>query len=92
MPAKDLGNKHVCFKCGTKFYDLRKPEPICPKCGANQAESPANRPAPEPRRGRLAAVPKVVVPVEPEPEEVEAEADELDTFDDEEDVAADDED
>ena len=66
MPAKDLGTQHVCFKCGTKFYDMRKPEAICPKCGADQKDSPANRPAPEPRRGRLAAVPR---PVEPPPPE-----------------------
>jgi uncharacterized protein (TIGR02300 family) len=83
MPAKDLGNKHVCFKCSTKFYDLKKPEPICPKCGADQRESPALRP-PEPRRGRLSAAKAAVVePVEPEPsvevaaaEEDEAAADE----------------
>jgi uncharacterized protein (TIGR02300 family) len=92
MPAKDLGSKHVCFKCGTKFYDLRKPEAICPKCGADQKDSPANRPAPEPRRGRLAAVPRPVEPTpDPEPEEAE-EAEDLETFDDEEDVTPDDED
>jgi uncharacterized protein (TIGR02300 family) len=87
MPAKDLGAKHVCFKCGTKFYDLRKPETVCPKCGADQKDSPANRPAPEPRRSRLAAVPK---PPEPEPEVPEAaeETEELETFDDDEEVAA----
>ena len=42
MPA-NLGTKHTCFKCGTKFYDLKKPEPVCPKCGADQRESPALR-------------------------------------------------
>jgi uncharacterized protein (TIGR02300 family) len=93
MPAKDLGTKHVCFKCGTKFYDLRKPEAICPKCGADQRDSPANRPAPEPRRGRLAAVPKPVEPAAPEPEEPAEEADDLGSFDDEEETTpADDED
>jgi uncharacterized protein (TIGR02300 family) len=82
MAAKDLGTKHVCFKCSTKFYDLKKPEALCPKCGADQKLSPANRPAPEPRKGRLAAVPKVVEPVAPvEPAEVAEE--ELETFDDE---------
>ena len=83
MPAKDLGTKHVCFKCSTKFYDLKKPEALCPKCGADQNLSPANRPAPEPRKGRLAAVPKVIEPVVPvEPEGV-AEEEELETFEDE---------
>ena len=23
-----------------RFYDLKKPEPLCPKCGADQRESP----------------------------------------------------
>ncbi len=73
MPAKDLGNKFVCFKCSTKFYDLKKPDPVCPKCGADQRESPANKPASEGRRGRLAAVPKVVEPVEPEETAAESE-------------------
>lgn len=29
----DLGTKYECSNCGTKFYDLGKPEPLCPKCG-----------------------------------------------------------
>ncbi len=68
MPAKDLGTKHTCFKCGTKFYDLKKPEPLCPKCGADQRESPALKPAPSERRQRAPAR-----PVAPEPEEAETE-------------------
>lgn len=35
----DLGTKHECYSCGAKFYDLGKPEPICPKCGANQKDA-----------------------------------------------------
>jgi len=72
MPAKDLGNKFVCFKCSTKFYDMKKPDPLCPKCGADQRDSPALKPASEGRRGRLAAVAKVIEPLEPA-EEVAAE-------------------
>jgi uncharacterized protein (TIGR02300 family) len=45
MPAKDLGTKWNCFKCGTKFYDLKKPDPVCPKCGANPQDSPALKPS-----------------------------------------------
>lgn len=72
MPAKDLGTKHVCFKCGTRFYDLKKPEPICPKCGADQRQSPAVK-APAEKRARPAARPPAP---EPEAEAVEAEVDE----------------
>lgn len=34
----DLGNKHECLNCGTKFYDLGRSELICPSCGADQEE------------------------------------------------------
>ncbi|MCU0701302.1 MAG: FYDLN acid domain-containing protein [Myxococcaceae bacterium] len=64
MPAKDFGTKFVCFKCSTKFYDMKKPDPICPKCGADQREAASTR-ASESRRSRLAAVPKIIEPVEP---------------------------
>jgi uncharacterized protein (TIGR02300 family) len=67
MPARDLGRKHDCFKCGTKFYDLKKPAPICPKCGADQRERPAQRgPSPAAEKKRAPA------PVEPEAEELPA--------------------
>src|SRR5512140_20744 len=36
----ELGQKHDCFKCGTKFYDLRKTPVICPKCHADQKDAP----------------------------------------------------
>jgi hypothetical protein len=46
-----LGAKHTCFSCGAKFYDLNKPEPICPKCNTNQTERPIDKPKPpEPPR------------------------------------------
>lgn len=94
MPAKDLGTKFVCFKCGTKFYDLKKPDPLCPKCGADQRESPANKPA-EGRRSRL-AVAKAIAPVEPEEElevkeEVEDDLEEIEEDEVDEDVQEDDE-
>jgi uncharacterized protein (TIGR02300 family) len=34
MAKTELGNKHQCNSCNTKFYDLQKEVPICPKCGA----------------------------------------------------------
>jgi hypothetical protein len=35
-----LGQRWVCYACEAKFYDLNRPEPICPKCKADQRESP----------------------------------------------------
>ena len=32
----DLGTRYKCYKCGTKFYDMSRPEPLCPSCGVNQ--------------------------------------------------------
>lgn len=70
MPVKDLGQRHICFKCGTKFYDMKKPDPVCPKCGADQRENVVAKPS-EGRRGRLSSTPKIIEPI-PEPEEPEA--------------------
>jgi uncharacterized protein (TIGR02300 family) len=56
--ARDLGTKYVCFKCGTKFYDLKKPAPTCPKCGTDQREAPAPKTAAQQRAAARAAAPK----------------------------------
>ena len=49
----DLGKKYTCFECGTKFYDLGRPEPICPRCGVDQRLAPGSDYVPaqsDPRR------------------------------------------
>jgi uncharacterized protein (TIGR02300 family) len=88
MPAKDFGTKFTCYKCSTKFYDMKKPDPVCPKCGADQREASASR-ASESRRSRLAAAPKIIEPVEPVEPAAEGEEAELEV--EEEEVVADDE-
>jgi hypothetical protein len=70
-----FGKKFSCWKCSTKFYDLNKPEPRCPKCGAN--------PEDDPNRGL------VVPPAAAFPEEAAEEVDE--TFEEEAEEEADDE-
>ncbi len=45
-----LGTRYSCFECGLKFYDLNRPDPLCPKCGADQR----NNPNPDPREAVLA--------------------------------------
>jgi uncharacterized protein (TIGR02300 family) len=89
MAGKDLGNKHLCFKCSTKFYDFKKPEPICPKCGADQRQSPALKAPPAERRQKAPPKP---APEEAEPtldEEVEGDEAELDEDDEDEDEESD---
>jgi hypothetical protein len=61
----ELGKKFECYSCGTKFYNLGRPEAICPKCGANQKnaktdDAPVSVPRP-PRR--------TTIIMEPPPEE-----------------------
>lgn len=49
----DLGKKFACYSCGTKFYNLGKPEALCPKCGANQKDARSDdSPPPVPRPPR----------------------------------------
>lgn len=47
-----LGTKWSCYQCGSRFYDLHRPEPLCPKCGADQRQRPKvslqSAPAPPP--------------------------------------------
>ena len=41
MPKKKMGTKCVCTSCGCYFYDMRKPKPACPQCGAAVSASSA---------------------------------------------------
>jgi hypothetical protein len=38
VSSAGLGKRYKCYKCDTKFYDLGKPQPLCPSCGANQLD------------------------------------------------------
>jgi hypothetical protein len=81
-----LGKRYTCFKCSTKFYDLNKAEPFCPKCGADQREDPT----PDPKvallqkggRGAIRVQPAAKPPVA----EGDAEGDEEAEFDLDEDL------
>jgi hypothetical protein len=58
-----LGKKYTCYSCHTKFYDLGKPVPTCPKCGADQRDA-EDTPVVSTGRGRSRVAPPPVV--EPE--------------------------
>ncbi|MCB1191983.1 MAG: FYDLN acid domain-containing protein [Leptospiraceae bacterium] len=38
-----LGKKYTCYNCSTKFYDLGKPDKVCPKCGCDQNAKPLTK-------------------------------------------------
>jgi uncharacterized protein (TIGR02300 family) len=99
----ELGNKHHCQQCGTKFFDLNKNPVICPKCGAVQqvVSSRTVRAAP-PEKEEVEAEPGVeIVSLEeveavettletPADDDVEIEDEPADTFLEEEEEDTDD--
>jgi uncharacterized protein (TIGR02300 family) len=80
--ARDLGTKYTCFKCGTKFYDLKKPAPTCPKCGTDQREAPVPKVVTA-RQARAAAVAREEELAAAEENEVEGEEEEEEEADEE---------
>jgi hypothetical protein len=75
----ELGRKYTCYSCHTKFYDLGKPVPLCPKCGADQRDA-EEAPVYTPTRSRR------VVEEPPEEEEVTPAAEPAEGAEEEEDL------
>ncbi len=57
MAKSEWGMKRTCQDCGAPFYDLKKKNIVCPKCGAvfdsappakPKRPAPVEKPAPEP--------------------------------------------
>jgi uncharacterized protein (TIGR02300 family) len=93
MAKPELGEKHTCVSCGTRFFDLGKSPAICPKCATEQpAEQPRlKRAAPMPEEAKKAPKPAVVDPDEVDVEVADEDADEdiledADDLDDDADV------
>lgn len=101
MPELKLGSKYECQNCGTKFYDLGKTDPVCPKCGTSPRESLDELPAASQAARRKRKVEVVRPPDDDEAEPIEAaeiddeiaapEGVEADLVDDEEEEDLDDE-
>lgn len=53
MAKPELGAKHQCQNCATKFFDLNRDPILCPKCGAVFVPLPVAR---APTRASAAAV------------------------------------
>jgi uncharacterized protein (TIGR02300 family) len=93
MAKAQLGEKHTCVSCGTRFFDFGKNPATCPKCATEQpAEQPRlKRQAPMPEEAKKIVKPVVVDPDEVDVEVAEDEADEdiledADDLDDDADV------
>ncbi len=56
-----VGSKRVCVSCATRFYDLMRTPPVCPKCGTEQPpeapRAPSIRRAPTRHRMMKAPAP-----------------------------------
>lgn len=70
MSKPEWGTKRTCQSCGAHFYDLRKDNIVCPKCGAAYDPEAVLKS----RRGRVVEKLTPVKPVVPEVAEVEEEA------------------
>ncbi len=96
----ELGTRYKCFECETKFYDLNRPQPLCPSCGKDQKERKVNQPFKRKKwRSSFKTEPEIHVDpeesdplIDPEEKELPVEADERHKDDDgfvleEEDIA-----
>lgn len=73
MAELKLGTKFECFRCNTKFYDLGKSEPVCPKCGADQREAAKSESGAVTQAARKKRKAEVVRPVVEDEEAAEVE-------------------
>ncbi|MDQ3280125.1 MAG: FYDLN acid domain-containing protein [Acidobacteriota bacterium] len=77
----ELGKKYTCYSCHTKFYDLGKPVPLCPKCGADQRDADEAPVYTAPRSRRVVEEPVEDDDFTPAPAADAAEGDEEEGFD-----------
>ena len=66
-----FGKKYICSKCGCKFYDLNRPQAICPKCGTEQETEK------KPTGKEALLKQKKGMTEQPEPKDVDAAAEDL---------------
>ncbi|MBM3600154.1 MAG: TIGR02300 family protein [Alphaproteobacteria bacterium] len=67
MAKVEWGTKRICHSCGARFYDLRREEIVCPKCGTEydpeavlksrrSRPQPDEKPAPQKKKAPVAPV------------------------------------
>lgn len=40
VDKEKFGERHTCYSCGCKFYDMHRNPPTCPKCGTDVSHPP----------------------------------------------------
>jgi hypothetical protein len=92
----ELGKKHECPDCNVRFYDLGRPQAVCPRCGRDLKDDDREDGDPIPVARVVAPVPIAAVVSEDKPDdevevfepdaevEVDEELEELEDLDDEE--------
>lgn len=40
VDREKFGERHNCFECGCKFYDMNRQPPVCPRCGVDVSKPP----------------------------------------------------
>lgn len=60
MAKSDLGKKHLCPSCDSRFYDLSRKTAKCPKCGTETEPPKPNKTRRGVRAASIAAVTKPV--------------------------------
>jgi len=74
----DLGDKHTCADCDTRYYDLGHPDATCPKCGSvNRVDEDVALASTLGRRAPKRVRPDIEEPEEDETSEDEEEDEEL---------------
>lgn len=71
MAKPEWGTKRTCLQCATRFYDMKKKPPVCPKCGAvfeidTSAKSRRSRAAADEKARRAVPTPELIddIPLE----------------------------
>lgn len=82
----DLGEKHICDDCETKYYDLGKSDATCPRCGSSNRRLPEDQQVSTYGRRRSESA------SEPEESESEEELEDLGEIEDDEPEEADEDD
>lgn len=93
MAKAEWGMKRICPHCGTRYYDMKKKQPVCPSCSAvfdpeALTKSRKGRPVPEDKNRKPVPAPDMIddIPIEASEEDEDAVIEDADELGDDVDV------